>query len=234
MEGEWIWEKKRKKCYYRIRAEAFWSAVVCALLVITGVFLKDELYERWFRSGGTEDIAIEGMQSSLKDTGACYLCGSSDYSLMDYFRKMDSIGMISLNDWYVVDFRLDNSEDGYGGSTFGNTGEVVYSTDSSFSGKMASVKMTLPDDYELKTEKIRNNLCQNCLDKVTESLEVHKWKNERKKAVPLCLVDFQTLEIYSVQEWHKECLIRDYWVEIETEGNETEVHVYKVQEHGGQ
>ena len=226
--------EKREKCYYRIRAEAFWSAAVCILVLFVGVFFKDELYQKWLRSGGLVDVTIEGMQSGLEDTGACYLCGSSDYSLMDYFRKKDSIGLISLNDWYVVDFRLDTSEEGYGGSTFGNTGEVVYSTDSSFSGEMASAKMSLPDNYELKTEKIQNNLCQSCLDKVTESLEVHKWKNEQKEAVPICLVDFQTLEIYSVQEWHRGCLIRDYWVEIETEGNETEVNAYKVKGYDGQ
>lgn len=223
---------KRKKYYYRIRAEAFWSTAACVLLLFAGVFFKDDIYERWLHSGGTENVAIEKMKSGLKCVGTCYLCGNSDDSLMDHYRKRDSIGLISINDWYVLDFRLDTSEaeEGYGSCESGNTGEIMYSLNNNFSGEMAAVEVILPEDYDLKKEKIQNSLCQQCLDKVVESLEVHKWKNERKKAVPLCLMDFQTLEIYSVQDWHKGCLIGDYWVDIKTEENQIEINAYKVRE----
>ena len=61
-----------------------------------------------------------------------------------------------------------------------------------------------------------------------ESLVFFKWKNERKEAIPLCLVDFQTLEIYSLQDWQRGCLIRNYWVEIEPVGNEITVNAYTI------
>lgn len=73
---------------------------------LSGVYFKDELYEKWLRSGGMENVGYEGVQSALEDQGSCYLCGSSDYSLIDYYRKFDTIGLISLNDWYVLDFHL--------------------------------------------------------------------------------------------------------------------------------
>lgn len=53
-----------------------------------------------------EEISYEGVQSALEDEGKCYLCGSSNYSLVDYYRKFDTIGLISLNEWYVLDFPL--------------------------------------------------------------------------------------------------------------------------------
>ena len=183
-------------------------------------------------------VVYEGIQSGLEDQGACYLCGSSDFSLVDYYRRFDTIGLISLNDWYVLDFRLKcqdengnevNGEEG-STSTFGNTGEIIYSSDSTFHGTMASIDITLPENYSLKTETMQEHLCQKCLDKVLESLEFQKWKYEQKETVPLCLVDFETLEIYSLQDWHRGCRIRDYWVEIEPEGNEIQVDAYCIPE----
>lgn len=220
-----------KKKYYRIRAGMFWLMVVGMVLLVLGAYFKEELYEKWMKSGGWEDVSYAGIQSILEDPGACYLCGSSDYSLVDYYRQFDTIGVISLNDWYVLDFRLkcydENGNKGVS-SSFGNTGEVIYSAESNFQGTMSSIKLTLPDDYKLKTEMIQEHLCQKCLDKVLESLEFSKWKREKKEAVPLCLVDFKTLEVYSLQDWHRGCMIRDYWVEIEPDGNEIAVDVYAI------
>lgn len=227
---------KRERKYYRIRAGLFWLLVGGFVLLTLGVYFKDELYETWLKSGGMEDVSYEGIQSGLKDKETCYLCGQSGRSMMDDYQKFDLIGLISLNDWYVLDFRLKchdengnevNREDGTS-TSFGNTGEIIYSTESNFCGTMASIEVALPEDYQMKPEIIREHLCQKCLDKVLESLEFHKWKYEKKEAVPLCLVDFKTLEIYSLQDWHRGYRIQNYWVEIEPDGNEITVEVYTI------
>lgn len=230
-------KKNEGKRYYRIRAAVFWLAVGLFALLLLAVCFKDKLYEKWLRSGGMEDVTFKGLISTLEDKGSCYLCGSSNYSLVDLFRKSGGIGVISLNDWYVLEFHIKSrdesvnpSEEGYKTSTFGNTGEITYSSEGSYSGKMASIEVTLPEDFRLHTDILENNLCQECLDKVAESLEFRKWKYEEKEAIPLCLVDFQTLEIYSLQDWHKGCRIRDYWVELEHEGNKVSADVYDIEE----
>lgn len=79
---------------------------------------------------------------------------------------------------------------------------------------MASIDVSLPEDYRPDTKMLQEHLCQICLDKITVSLETSKWKYEKKQAIPLCLVDFKTLEIYSLQDWHVGCSIRDYWVDL--------------------
>lgn len=231
---------KREKKDYRIRASLFWMLVGGIVLLVFGVYFKEELHETWLKSGGMEDVTYEGIQSGLKDQEACYLCGKSERSMIAYYQKFDTIGLISLNDWYVLDFHLMGcerdgkkmAENSSNNSTFGNTGEITYSSDSSFNGTMASVRVYLPEKYELKTKVIQKHLCQKCLDKVLESLEFRKWKHEKKEAVPLCLVDFKTLEIYSLQDWHRGCLIRNYWVEIEPDGNEIKVDVYAIPAQG--
>lgn len=198
------------KKYYRIRTWFFWLLAGGMILLLLGVYFKEELYEKWIKSGGMEDVTYEG-KSRLEDTGACYLCGSSNYSMVDYYRKSDTIGLLSLNDWYVLDFRLKchdenrnevNTGDGTS-TTFGNTGEIIYSSESNFHGAMASIEVTLPEEYKLNLETLEEHLCQPCLDKVLESLEFRKWKHEKKVAVPLCLMDFKTLEVYSLQDWHQ-------------------------------
>ena len=227
-----------KKNCYQIRIVVFWGIIVILVMLIGAAYFKDELYEKWLRSNGREDVSLAGLDSKLEDTESCFLCGYSNQSLMGYYRKFDTIGLISLNDWYVLDFRLKNYDEngvedtdaGYGGSTFGNTGEIIYYSDGSPKSSMASIDVTLQEDYRLDVEFIQNNLCQECLDKVVESLEYTKWKNEKKEAVPLCLVDFETMEIYSLQDWHRGCRIRDYWVEIQPdeEKNRIEVEAFRL------
>ena len=52
------------------------------------------------------DIAYDGFTTQLENAAQCHLCGSSNKSLMSYYRKFDSVGLISLNDWYIVPFQL--------------------------------------------------------------------------------------------------------------------------------
>mgnify|MGYP001624103084 FL=1 len=144
-------KKYEGKRYYHIRATVFWLAIGLFVLLLLGAYFKDELYEKWLRSGGMEDVTFQGLTCALEDKGSCYLCGSSDYSLVDLFRKSGRIGVISLNDWYVLKFHIKSrdesvpsSEEGYRTFASGNTGEIIYSSEGSYSGKIASIEVTLP------------------------------------------------------------------------------------------
>lgn len=65
---------------------------------------------------------------------------------------------------------------------------------------MASIDVTLQDNYTANTEFLQENLCRECLDKMIDSLECKKWRNEKKEPIPLCLIDFKMLKIYSLQD----------------------------------
>lgn len=81
------------------------------------------------------DVTFDDLRSSLENTSECYLCGNAEESLMSYFRNFDTIGLISLNDWYVIDFPLKNYDENGNevesatSTSFlsGNTGEISYS-----------------------------------------------------------------------------------------------------------
>lgn len=103
--------EKRKK-YYHIRKDLFWYTILLAVSFLIGyaihqhhgIFLTHSLKADAPKE--RIEITFDDLQSSLKDLSTCYLCGSSDYSMMDYYRKFDTVGLISLNDWHVLDFQL--------------------------------------------------------------------------------------------------------------------------------
>ena len=148
---------------------------------------------------------------------------------MDYYRKFETIELISVNDWYVLDFQLKaydengNEIPNKTGSNilFGNTGEITYSSHGDVSRGMAEIDITLPENYKLNKRKLTDHLCQSCLDKVAASLQYWKYENEKKEPIPLCLVDFKTLDIYS---------LRDYYVEMDFEDNSLETKVFYLPE----
>ena len=65
--------------------------------------------------------------------------------------------------------------------------------------EIARANITFSNKYKPNILRLQKKLCQACLDKVLESLEINRWKYEKREALPVCLVDFQALEIYSLQ-----------------------------------
>ena len=90
--------------------------------------------------------------------------------------------------------------------------------------------MTLPINYEVDTNMLEKHLCQNCLNKVAASLEYRKSNSERKEAIPLCIVDFKTLEIYSLQDYWRSYFVRDYYVEMDFDDNIVRTEVFYLPE----
>jgi len=221
--------------YYKIRKSHLWIAIGIMFSLIVITYFRHDLFETWQHKQGREDVTYEGIESEIKNNRECYLCGNSDQSLMGYYRKFDTIGLISLNDWYVVDFGLQEYDeqgnpvkgDGLHTSTqMTNTGEVSIMTSSSPGRGMASIDVSLPENYKPDIKMLQKHLCQTCLSKIMDSLETSRWKYEKKQAIPLCLVDFKTLEIYALQDGHVGCSIRDYWVDIEYDEQKVEVNAY--------
>ena len=171
--------EKRKK-YYHIRKDLFWCTILLAVSFLIGYAIHQ--YHGIFLTHSLKadapkeriEITFDDLQSSLKDLSTCYLCGSSDYSMMDYYRKFDTVGLISLNDWYVLDFQLKaydengNEIPNKTGSNilFGNTGEITYSSHGDVSRGMAEIDITLPENYKLNKRNLTDHLCQSCLIKL--------------------------------------------------------------------
>ena len=235
-------EEKNIK-YYRIRASVFWSAIVVIGLlfsvIICALFKSENTNAADTNSAEhieTMHMEYGSISSKLKNTEECYLCGSHANSLMGYYRKFDTVGIIGLNQWYVLDLRLqaydengNKIDDSSGSSTsMGNTSGMDYYVSTIASRGRASATISSTDGMFNK-KVVENHLCQVCLDKVTDTLDGY-FEKGKEEYLPFCLVDFETLEIYPMQKMNVSYSIRDYWVELDHQDDEVEVKVYYLPE----
>ena len=161
--------EKRKK-YYHIRKDLFWYTILLAVSFLIGyaihqhhgIFLTHSLKADAPKE--RIEITFDDLQSSLKDISTCNLCGSSDYSMMDYYRKFDTVGLISLNDWYVLDFQL---------KAYDENGNEIDPT--------VKVKITVNDEtvYSDSNRKDETEIISEISGKGTVTVKV--WVNEIKK-----------------------------------------------------
>ena len=224
-------KQKREVRYYHIRASVFWMIVVI-VIGFTMIFWKaTKNAGQAADKAQTEHMEYGNIVSTLENNSECYLCGSSSQSLMDYYRKFDTIGVIGLNEWHVLDLGLKKydsqglvevNQDG-SGSMFGNTQGVSYRVSSTPSRGMASVTMSSENGMFDET-MIKQHLCQPCLDKVADTLEGY-FEKGKEEYLPFCIVDFATLDLYSVQKQNVAYFVRDYWVTLECD-EDIEIDVY--------
>lgn len=218
-----------QKKIYCIRASIMYAGIVFMFLLVVLAYYRNDLYELWKKQRGMEIIIFEGMRSELENQNFCYLCGNSSRSLIGYYRKEHSVGIISLSNWYVTDFRIKKSEDeGDSGisSTLTNIDGTSIHSESVPNRGMGSIEVNLSEDCQVNYEMLIKNLCQSCLDKILSSLEYSKWKVEDKRPIPLCLVDFDTLDIYSLQNTSYKYSVRDYWIVVSHKDNVVNIDLY--------
>lgn len=211
-----------------------WKSISCVLATGLLCMLFTGLGKVYSVKQGREMVEYPEIFSKLQEETACFLCENDTKSMSNYYRQLNTIGLISLNDGYMIDFKLgqSDSEDPdknsaaaadenmtglYGsGTVFDvvNTGTVNICSERIPSGREVSMQVTWKDDLMLDPVLIEERLCQNCLKKVKDSLTIKKYCFEKKAPLPFCLVDFQTMEIYSVQDWTTRYHIRNYLVDV--------------------
>lgn len=134
------------------------------------------------------------------------------------FRGRDDLGVICVNDWYVMDMQIRNL-DGMGGGgsgwTVGAEGACSFRTDRNPERGISEVTVEYGTNSIFDVKKVQNHLCQTCLDKLLEVMESYGEEGKKSRAKDVCLVDFQTLELYSLQEHYISHYIRDYYVQID-------------------
>ncbi len=225
--------KEKKVKYYSIRISVIWLGVILCVVSIACVTVMLLRKRNGFQ---LETVYAEygSITSKLKEKEKCYLCGNSDESMMDYYRKFDTIGIIGLNQWYILDLRLKeyDSEGNFvekegSSSDYGSMQGVEYSVSATPSRGMSNVTIESTDGM-FNERVVEQHLCQECLDKVLGTL-ARDVVNGKEEYFPFCLVDFETLELYPMQREKQSYFIRDYWVEVEC-GKEIEIAAYYLPE----
>ena len=164
----------------------------------------------------------------------CYICGNNERSLMPYYRKSEMLGLVCLNTMGIstLDTRV-YSDDGTeiisnGGlsttSSSHGEGECSFQINGMpnhgiFEGKVNYGEKSTPD-----FEVIKKYLCQNCLDKVLSMYQDEmEWSDSKGRFPEVCIVDFQTNEIFTLGKSHTGYWIRDYWIHIDHDDDSSNI-----------
>lgn len=185
---------------------------------------KDNTVTKAEDSRSWELKAYPAAESSLEKAEECRLCGSADGSIRSMFRDYEDLGILCINEWYVLDMQVRNHDEngkltgplGYINATSGSLGEgkYTYSCRPNSDRGISDVKIWYGDEV-FDVKKAQKRLCQICLDKIREVMEVYTSEDEAARPRDLCLVDFQTLELYSLQGDRSSYFAGEYYVQVD-------------------
>ena len=186
----------------------------------------------------------ESVESKLKDPKQCWLCGSDERSMMDYFRKFDDLGVICTNHWYVMDMHIRNHDEdgnltgpqgnGHMGYTGTGEGGCFFHTEQMSDYGISEVSVDYGEDSIFDVKKVQLQCLKIHQYQIT-GLGFLRFLTEYLHAfhqliqaflTQMVLYFFQTLELYAIQEHNAGYFIRDYYVEIESEEDGVEVKAF--------
>lgn len=153
----------------------------------------------------------------------CYICGNRDDSLMPYYAKRDSIGVVYWGEPAISDTEVRAYDDGNelfeqnGSSTrissFGeNHGSIM--VQGTPNRGFTNVDVNYEKNDEVDFNSIKKYLCQDCLNAVVGFYVDQKNYGEdtRLGTTGYCLVDFATKKLYTLSDPYRGYFIRDYYV----------------------
>lgn len=213
----------------------------CILCVLVGMKIGGRAGQ--YREKGVSQISdcmdeklSVPVESRIKNIEECYLCGSSNQSLMDVFRRYDDLGIICVNNWYVMDMGIRNHDEqgnlageqrGFCiGWTNTEKGDCSFQTEGNPDRGISNVTVEYGENSVFDVKRVQDYLCQECLDKLLAVMKIPYGEYEPEKVRDVCLVDFQTLELYSLQEHRVSYYIRDYYVQMERQETKQEITAF--------
>lgn len=154
----------------------------------------------------------------------CYICGNPADSLVPYYAKRDSIGIIHWNSQSVNDtgvrvyddhgkelFEQDSSKTKW--NTFGNGYGSVWINGTPNRG-ITNVTAYYKEKDTVDFDNVKKILCQRCLNKVLSFYndQIEYGEISRIGTTGYCLIDFQSRELYTLSDPYRGYYIRDYYV----------------------
>lgn len=174
------------------------------------------------------EAGLSGVSYEKKSAEAqndCALCGSRRDSLMGYYRRFDSIGVICINSWGINDSQVRCYDEDTGKEKFEQPhsstifhsygeGECAFMIRGMYERGIAEIDVNYGEKSIIDWEKLSERLCSECLEKF-KNMEGKEADLTEGRYKDVCLVDFKTGEVYSLEDRRTWYMIRDYYVMID-------------------
>lgn len=166
-----------------------------------------------------------GKENDTNITNDCALCGNRQDSLMGYYRRFDSIGVICINSWGINDSQVRCYDDDTGKEKFEQPhsstmfssygkGECAFMIRGMYERGIAEIDVNYGEKSVIDWEHLSRRLCSGCMEKFN-NMEGKEADLAKARYKDVCLVDFKTGEVYSLEDTHTWYMIRDYYVMID-------------------
>ena len=155
----------------------------------------------------------------LRNKKDCGLCGEKKDGLKSIYGNSKGIGLMCLNDWRVVQiFAPADGHEQCGRISYqrGAGGSYSIQIEHVVESKISLVEYTSCKGDVLDRKKLAEILCWECLGKVKEAVKIHgEHGGQKEKAV--CLVEFPTMELYTVQQIFQYYMLDNYYIQAQCE-----------------
>lgn len=162
------------------------------------------------------------MVQSNMEPGSCYLCGRNPRSLMGYYRKLNSVGIVFLNDWNITDAQAialsDKGKevpcDGKSSTIFNTygAGHGVVMVRSQKSRGISRIKLSVGEENVLNLGRAAEKLCQPCLNRVTDCFPEQS-VGAMEQNHDVFLLNFLSGQLYTL-EAGRTFVTGDYYIEV--------------------
>lgn len=172
----------------------------------------------------------ESFSNILKKKEKCALCGDGKNSLKSVYGGVKGIGLICLNDWRVVQVLSPEERDLHSeGMFYMNSREEDYSIqiERIMERRVSLVnyaagKRNMPD-----MKRMSEILCMECVQEVKDTVTI-QGEHEKRKPKAVCMVEFSTMKLYSIQQDFQYYVFDEYYVQAECKKKEINLTVFHV------
>ena len=213
------------------------QSVIYSILSIACLLAGCSRTSAEIQESGSQSPVLVQFVSSVKPE-ECYVCGNCENSLVSYYAKRDSVGIIYWNKPSVSDTEVrvyeDNGNEIFKQEhtsmkvrTFGEeNGSIAVCGTPERGFSNVTIKYTEKD--KINFENVSTLLCQDCLNKVVHFYTDQKnCGGDRAATTGYCLIDFTTRQLYTLSDPYRGYYIRDYYVTFDIcEGEESYIELF--------
>lgn len=159
-------------------------------------------------TGTMKQAKMQAVIQSKIELEDCYLCGENPKSLMSYYRKLNSVGVLFLNKWSITDVQAIALNDD-GNESFCNGGtSTIYNSFGKENGSImvnsqkergvSHLEVSLGEKNKLDLNVAIEKLCQLCLNRVTNCFPDSSVEKMEQKSDAF-VVDFLSGQLYYLE-----------------------------------
>ncbi len=160
----------------------------------------------------------------------CSLCGDGKNSLKSIYGGVKGIGLICLNDWRVVQVLAPEQEYLQREGTFymnSKEGDYSIQIDHVMERRISLVNYTAGKQNMPDMKKMSEILCVECVKEVKDAVTI-QGEHEKRKPKAVCMVEFSTMKIHSIQQNFQYYVFDDYYVQAECKKKKINLTVFHV------